>query len=79
MTVAAASYKYHYVGNGSSKVFAGPVAHTASQIEVYLNAVLQSTGFTITGVDGVQQVTVTFSTAPGASEPSGVSFLGLPP
>ena len=66
MTVAAASYKYHYTGNGSSTVFAGPVAHTASQIDVYLNAVLQSTGFTITNVDGVQQVTVTFSTAPGA-------------
>jgi len=76
MTINADSAtRNDYVGNGVTTAFVTtfPIL-TATEVSVYLDGVLQSAGFTVSGVGQLAGGTITFSSAPS----NGVKILLLP-
>lgn len=70
MTISTATNRYTYTGNGSTVAFAfSSKFFAATDILVYVNGVLQTVGYTVTGAGVDAGGTVTFSIAPvnGAS------------
>jgi hypothetical protein len=64
MTVSSSINKVEYAGNAATTVFAFPyLFYSNSDIKVYFDGVLQSSGYTVTGV-GTGSGDITFSTAP---------------
>jgi hypothetical protein len=71
MTVPSATNRVNYTGNGVTVALSFPyIVYDEADLEVYLDGVLQSSGYSVAGV-GTASVTVTFDTAPL----SGVSIL----
>ena len=67
MTISVQTPFVGYVGNGSTKIF--PYTFkitTAADLSVYLNNIVQSTGFTISGIGVESGGNVTFTTAPAS-------------
>jgi hypothetical protein len=65
MTITATTNRIQYTGDGSSTGFAFPFRiFAATDLEVFLGDVLQTTGYSVTGGD--PSGTVNFATAPGA-------------
>lgn len=65
MTVSVQDTVFQHVGNGVTTVFAyGCQVPTATDLEVYLDDVLQTSGFTIAGLGAPTGGTVTFAVAP---------------
>lgn len=65
MTITATTNRIQYTGDGSSTGFAFPFRiFAATDLEVFLAGVLQTTGYSVTGGD--PSGTVNFATAPGA-------------
>lgn len=73
MTVTTTSNKISYAGNGSTTTFAYnfPAGGQASNLKVYLNDVLQASGYTVTGATSPSGGSVVFGAAPA----SGVTVL----
>lgn len=66
MTIQSENNRKDYTGNGSTTVFAYDFRVLASgDMKVYLNGVLQGSGYTVSGVDNPSGGNVTFTTAPG--------------
>ncbi len=63
MTITASSTLVSATGNGVTTVFNTPQFYASSTIQVYLNNVLQVSGYTVAGGNG-STGTVTFSVAP---------------
>ncbi|WCE04420.1 hypothetical protein [Pseudoxanthomonas sp. JBR18] len=68
MTVASNDRRKIYTGNGAALVFNGPRAFSASHIQVYLDSVLLTSGYSVANL-GAVSTTITFITPPanGAS------------
>lgn len=67
MTVNTTNSRISYTGDGTSVAFPFPYEFLAStDIEVYLNFVVQGAGFTVSGAGNPQGGTVTFTAAPAA-------------
>jgi hypothetical protein len=67
MPVSALPAVNRYTGNGATTVFAyGFRIFLAADLQVLLNDVVQTTGFSVSGVDAPGGGNVTFSTAPGS-------------
>ena len=65
MTITATTNRIQYTGDGSSTGFAFPFRiFAATDLEVFLAGVLQTTGYSVTG--GSPSGTVNFAAAPGA-------------
>lgn len=65
MTVSVQDTVFQHVGNGVTTVFAyGCQVPTATDLEVYLDDVLQTSGYTVAGIGTPTGGTVTFSVAP---------------
>jgi len=65
MTVSSQDTVFLHVGNGATTTFAyGCQVPTATDLEVYLNDVLQTTGYTITGLGAPTGGTVVFAAPP---------------
>jgi len=65
MTVSVQDTVFQHVGNGVTTVFAyGCQVPTATDLEVYLDDVLQLSGYTVAGIGTPTGGTVTFSVAP---------------
>jgi len=66
MTVSSSTNRVNYTGNGVTVAFSFPyITYEETDIQVYLDSVLQSSGYTVTGA-GTAAVTVTFDTAPAS-------------
>jgi len=64
MTVPSPTNRANYTGNNVTVAFSFPyIVYDEGDIKVYLDSVLQSSGYTVTGA-GTASVTVTFDTAP---------------
>lgn len=73
MSLTSTSNRVVATGNGVTTLFNyNRLLYSSSHLQVYLNAVLQTTGYTVSGVPGTS-TSVTFTTAPG----SGVQVLLL--
>jgi len=65
MTVSSSVNKTEYTGDGVSTVFSFPyIFYSNSDIKVYFNGVLQSSGYTVSGAGNSGGGNVTFSIAP---------------
>lgn len=65
MTISVQNPINEYLGNGSAKTFNYTFyITTAADLKVYLNGVLQGSGFTVTGADNQAGGTVVFTVAP---------------
>ncbi len=65
MTVTNTSIRTSYTGNGVTTTFATSwIFYSASHVLVYVNDVLQSSGYTVTGIGNASGGSVVFSTAP---------------
>lgn len=65
MALTSSTNRITYTGDGSTPSFALPyLVYDATHVQVYLDAVLQSTGYTVSGVGSASGVTVTFAPAP---------------
>ena len=68
MTITSTVNKNNYTGDGSQTIFSYTwLASSSSDIAVYLDDVIQSTGFTTSGVGTSSGGNVTFTTAPVAA------------
>lgn len=68
MTQTATLPYQHLLGDGTSTVFPyGYFINSATEIEVYLNGVLMSSGYTISGIGSASGGNVTFLAPPAAS------------
>lgn len=66
MTVSSTATRASYTGNAVTTAFSAPFAYlTTGEVKVYLDGVLQSTGYTVSAAPA-SSGTVTFSSAPGA-------------
>ena len=66
MSVSTSTNRFSYTGNASQVDFPFPALfYDNTHLAVYLDGVLQSTGYTITGATDPAGGTVTFSVAPG--------------
>jgi hypothetical protein len=66
MTITASATQTTGTGNGVTTAFTTPQFYDSSSLKVYLNGVLQVSGYTVTGGSGAAG-TVTFSVAPAAA------------
>lgn len=65
MAVSTTTRRVSYTGNGATLAFAYPFRILdASHLKVYVDAVLQASGYAVSGVGGATGGTVTFSAAP---------------
>src|SRR5439155_9181647 len=65
MTITASVPRNDYVGNGATTVFPYTFKiFTSSEIEIQLDGVVQTLGFTVSGVGATGGGNVTFSVAP---------------
>lgn len=72
MALTTLDNRKNYIGDGTTVSFSLPyLCYEASHVKVYLNGVLQTGGYTVSGVGSPAGVTVTFTTAPAV----GVSIL----
>jgi len=68
MTVTAQTTKYSYIAGGSTTTFAYQCQVLVStDLKVYANGVLQTSGYTVTGIGVVTGGSVVFSVAPAAT------------
>lgn len=66
-TVAEQTGRNDYTGNGATVAFSyGFKIFVSTEIEVLLDGVVQSSGYTVTGLGGASGGTVTFTTAPAS-------------
>lgn len=66
MTVSSTATRAEYLGNAVTTAFSAPFAYLSTgEVKVYLDGVLQSTGYTVSAAPA-SSGTVTFSSAPGA-------------
>lgn len=66
MTISSTATRASYTGNAVTTAFSAPFAYlTTGEVKVYLDGVLQSTGYTVSAAPAASG-TVTFSSAPGA-------------
>src|SRR6185295_6842317 len=66
MSVSTSTNRYSYTGNNVLTAYSFPALfYDNSHLAVYLDGVLQTTGYTVTGATDPAGGTVTFSVAPG--------------
>jgi len=66
MTVSSTATRAEYLGNAVTTAFSAPFAYLSTgEVKVYLDGVLQSTGYTVSAAPAASGA-VTFSSAPGA-------------
>ncbi len=68
MSVANSINRIDYVGNGTTVAFTmtNILVYDAAHVKVYLDGVLQSTGYTVSSIGNASGAVVTFSTAPAS-------------
>ena len=65
MTISSTATRAEYLGNAVTTAFSAPFAYLSTgEVKVYLDGVLQSTGYTVSAAPA-SSGTVTFSSAPG--------------